>query len=244
MKKNLTKTMKKDLQFLVEEFLEKFGDKKEIKTTIGGRSDVARILWTKLERPLFGELPWMDEVDPEDMAGVDYEKLLIRYHEVLKPIWDQFRNKLFDYKYCIIPAREDSKRLRKTIDKDKSSPIFEYKELFKQQNFIYSEKIFDIVLGKSFKRGALTVSFDSGRVTFYQRDLDVINNFLDLLQGVPVEYFAKCNHCGKCIILTRSNKQFCPGCAAKKNQKDKWASDPEGMKAKEKLRYDRFRKRK
>ncbi len=85
--KKMTKIMKEHLRFLVEEFLEKFTSEAEIKAMIGGRRDAARILWEKLEKPLFGDIPWMDEVEPEDMASVDYEDLLIRYHGVLKPIW-------------------------------------------------------------------------------------------------------------------------------------------------------------
>jgi len=55
--------------------------------------------------------------------------------------------------------------------------------------------------------------------------------------GLPTSFFRECNHCGKFIVLTRSDKRYCPGCAAKKNQRDKWRDDPEGMKLKEKIRY-------
>ena len=66
---------------------------------------------------------------------------------------------------------------------------------------------------------------------------------MDLLSGADIDRFAKCGHCGKCIVLKRSDKRFCPGCAAKKHQKDKWASDPEGMKEKERVRYREKRKK-
>ncbi|HUT44432.1 MAG TPA: hypothetical protein VMW95_08855 [Desulfobacterales bacterium] len=235
--KKMSKTMKEDLRFLVEEFLEKFADKIEIRATIGGPGDAARILWTKIEKSLFGELPWLDEIDPEDMDGIDYEELLIRYHSVLKPIWKMFREAIFDFKYKVMPARENQAAMRKAIKNNIFSVLSEYKELLDQDSVINWEKFYDIEI-------KLKVSFDPGHAAFFKRKFDVLNNFLDLLQGVPIHYFAKCEYCGKCLILTRSDKRFCPGCAAKKYQKDKWASDPEGMKAKEKLRYDRFRKKK
>jgi hypothetical protein len=66
---------------------------------------------------------------------------------------------------------------------------------------------------------------------------------MDLLSGVDIEYFARCEHCGKCIIVSRANKRFHPGCAAKKFQKDKWQQDPEGMREKERVRYREKRKK-
>jgi hypothetical protein len=235
--KKMTKTMKEHLRFLVEEFLEKFTGEAEIEAMLGGRSDAARILWEKLEKPLFGDMPWIDEVDPEDMAGVDYEDLLIRYHDVLKPIWEMFREAIFDFKYRIMPARESQAIIREQIKGDVFSVLHEYKELLDQDAVINWEKLYDIEI-------KLKVSFDPGHVAFFKRKFDVLNNFLDLMQGVPINYFSRCIHCGKCIILSRSDKRFCPGCAAKKSQKDKWASDPETMKAKEKLRYREMRKMK
>jgi rRNA maturation endonuclease Nob1 len=80
-------------------------------------------------------------------------------------------------------------------------------------------------------------------VTFYKRNLDVVKNLIDLFSGVDIEHFARCEHCGKCIFVSRANKRFCPGCGAKKYQKDKWQQDPEGMKEKERARYREKRKK-
>jgi hypothetical protein len=235
--KKMAKIIKEQLRFLVEEYLEKFTGEAEIEAMLGGRSDAARILWKKLEKPLFGDIPWMDEVGPEDMAGVDYEDLLIRYHGVLKPIWKIFREAIFDFKYRIIPARENQPRIREQIENDVFSVLHEYKELLDQDPVIYREKLYDIEI-------KLKVSFDPGHVAFFKRKFDVLNNFLDLLQGVSICCFGKCDHCGKCIVLKRSDKRFCLGCAAKKHQKEKWVSDPEGMREKERLRYREMRKNK
>jgi hypothetical protein len=232
--KNISKFPRDQLRYLVEEFLEKSGP--EITAKTGGHDDAAKTMWDQLEGTLFANTFWMDEPDSKDMTDSDYERL-IKYHAILKPVWGQFRDFLFDYKYGIIPAREDSKKLRKIIDTDNESPISEYKELFKQQNSIYSEKIFDIALKKSFKPGTLRVSFDPGTVKFYSSNLDVVTNLIKLLSGVDIKHFGRCEYCGKCIVLKRSDKRFCPGCAAKKYQKEKWASDPEGMREKERLRY-------
>jgi len=236
--KKITKPARNQLQYLIEEFLEKSGT--DITTKIGVHGGAAKTMWEQLEGILFNDTFWMDEPDNKDMTDVE---LLNKYHAILKPVWNQFRGALFDYKYGVIPAREDSRKLLTTIDKDKASPIFEYKELFKQQDSIYSEKVFDIALKKSFNPGTLRVSFDPGTVTFYKSSLNVVTNLIDLLSGVDIEHFGRCDYCKKCIVLKRSDKRFCPGCAAKKFQKDKWTSDPAGMKEKERARYRLNRKK-
>jgi rRNA maturation endonuclease Nob1 len=230
--KKLSKTVRKQLQFLVEEFLEKSGT--EIAAKIGGHGDAAKTMWEKLEGSLFDDIFWMDEIDSEDMAEIDYENLLMEYHAFLKPIWEQFRKALFDYKFRIMPERAKLQKARETIDRDKDSLLSEYKELLKQDTVLDWEKVYDITL---------TVSFEPGHVTFYKRSLNVIKNIMDLLSVVDIEYFARCEHCGKCIIVSRANKRFCPGCGAKKFQKDKWQQDPEGMREKERVRYREKRKK-
>ena len=238
----ISKSARDQLQYLVEEFLEKSGP--EITAKIGGDGNTAKTMWERFEGILFTDTFWMDEPDNKDITGSDYEKSLKKYHAVLKPVWNQFRDALFDYKYGIIPDREDSRQLLKTIDRDKASPIYEYKELLKHQDTALDlEKFYDISLKKSFEPGTLTVSFEPGHVTFYKRNFDVINNLIDLLSGVDIKHFARCEYCGKCIVLKRSDKRYCPICAAKKHQKDKWTSDPAGMREKEKLRYRHKRKK-
>jgi hypothetical protein len=235
--KKISTILKDQLQYLVEGFLEKSGP--EITAKIGGDGNTAKTMWERLEGILFADTFWMDELDNRD-----YEKSLKKYHAVIKPVWNQFRDALFDYKYGIIPDREDSRQLLKTIDRDKASPIFEYKELFKQQDTALDlEKFYDISLKKSFEPGTLTVSFEPGHVTFYKRNLDVITNLIDLLSGFDIKHFGRCEYCSKCIVLKRSDKRYCPICAAKKHQKDKWASDPEGMREKERERYRERRKK-
>jgi hypothetical protein len=123
---------------------------------------------------------------------------------------------------------------RESIERDISSPISEYKELLKQTTFLDLEKFYDITL---------TVSFESGNATFYKRSMNVVKNLMDLLSGIDIKYFARCEHCGKCIFVSRADKKFCLGCAAKKYQKDTWDADPEGMRKKERVRYQEKRKK-
>ncbi|MBW2490289.1 MAG: hypothetical protein JRE65_03980 [Deltaproteobacteria bacterium] len=229
--KKLSKTVKDQLRFIVEEFLERSGP--EITAITGSSGYAAKTMWEKLERSLFANSFWMDEVEPEHKADINYEKLLEEYHAFLKPTWGQFRDALFDYKYNIIPAREKLRRARKTTDRDEKSAFSEFKDLLKQDTVLDWEKFYDITL---------TVSFEPGRVSFYKRSMNVVKNFMDLLSGVDIDYFARCEHCGKCIVVSRAGKRFCPGCAAKKYQKEKWQQDPEGMRKKERLRYQEKRK--
>jgi hypothetical protein len=250
MKKNekkLPKTQKQQLRFLVEDFLEK--SELELEAKIGGPGDAAKSMGEKLVRILLYNTYWKDEPDSEDMFDSDYVKLITDLHALLKPVWDQFRDMLFNFKDDILPARAKARsklqNLRESIDRDKSSPIYEYRELLKQQHSAMDiEKDYDITLkDNTFEPRMLTVSFESERVTFYKRNLDVIQNFIDLLSGVDIKHFGRCEYCGKCIVLKRSDKRFCPGCAAKKHQKEKWAIDPEGMKEKERVRYQQRRKK-
>ncbi len=230
--KKLSSAEKKDLKFLIEDFLEK--QQPEILTAIAKFGDAEKF-WDKLDAILFKDTFWMDELAAEDKVGIDFKKLILEYRTLLKPVWDKFRIAIFNFKYTIIPERKKTAGLRKEIEKDVSSALYEYKELLKQDSVVDWEKIYDIDV-------KISISFDPGNVFFFKRNLDVLNNFLDLLGGIPIFYFARCGHCGKCIILIRSDKKYCTGCAAKKYQKDKWDNNPEDMKQREKERYRNRRK--
>jgi len=222
--KKLSPEEKRDLKFLVEDFLEKTPD--EIANAIENPDD-AEIFWNRFESILFKDIFWQDELDPEDKVGTDFGKLILEYHDYLKPVWDQFRDSIFEYKYEVIPARERESASRK-------QPVtHEFKDLY-QESIINWEQFYNITV---------TVSFDPGHVTFYKRSLNILLNFMDLLKDIPIYYFARCEHCEKCIVLTRSDKKHCKGCAAKKKQKEKWASDPEGMRLSEIERYRTKRKK-
>jgi len=231
MKKISGITKKRELKFLIEYFLER--DQSEILSNIKDKPDEAKKLWDKFDAVLFKDSFWMDELDQEDIVGIDFEKLILKYHAILRPIWKQFRDYLFTYKYGVLPERKKGEALKKK-NIDPSSPLAEYRELFDQDSPMDWEQFYDI---------KITVSFDPGHVTLYNRNINTLKNFLDLLDSVPISYFERCEHCEKCIIITRSDKRFCPGCAAKKYQADKWKKDPGGCKENERDRYKDKRKK-
>ena len=230
--KKIRPKSKKLLNFLVQDFLEINATR--IKEIIDDER-IAEDCWNKLVAILFDNQFWMDELEPEDMENIDHARLITEYHDLLKPMWDQFKAALINYNNEIIPSKEKAQALERDIENDKSTEYYQYKDLLRQSDHAYREQFYDMTVQFKF-------SFDAGHIAFYKRKIDIVNNFLDLLGGLPTALFARCNHCGKFIVLTRSDKRYCPGCAAKKNQRDKWRDDSEGMKLKEKIRYRTKRK--
>jgi hypothetical protein len=230
--KKISKEVKKQLRFLIEDFLEKSDE--DILSKISAQPKGTKLMWDQLEPILFADTFWMDEIESGDMTDSDYEKVLMEYHGLLQPIWNQFRDAVFNFKYEILPDRAKLGEARDIIDADASISFSHFADLLKQDTALDLEKFYDI---------NLKVSFDSGHVTFYKRSMPVLTTFLDLLQGIDINDYAKCEYCAKCIIISRAGKRFCPGCAAKKYQRDKWEADPEGMRAKERIRYQEKRKR-
>jgi len=229
--KKLSKTEREELQFLIEGFLEK--DNLEIFESFRDKPDLIAQSWDQLEATLFKDRHWLDEVDPEELAGVDLQKLTLDYHSILKPIWEKLKSAKFDYQDRVLSLRKDASALMKATD---TSPLLsEYRELIQQGSIIHSEQFYEI---------KLTISFDPGHLTFYKRSINVLLNFVDFLGSVPNSYFARCAHCDKCIIKTRSDKEHCPGCAKKKHLAEKWKKDPEGMRKKERKRCRTKRKAK
>lgn len=230
--KKITPKTKKLINFLVQDFLEPDA---ELMKEIAGDEQKAEDYWNKLVATLFDNGFWMDEPDPDDMENIDHGRLIAEYHALLKPMWDQFKIALLDYKNEIVPSREEARALDRNIENFTNTEYYQYKDLLRLSDHAHRERFYDMTMQFKF-------SFDPGYPTFYKRTINIVNNFLDLLSGLPVSFFRECNHCGKFIALTRSDKKFCPGCAAKKNQKDKWRNDSEGMKLKEKTRYRTKRK--
>jgi rubrerythrin len=236
MKKNPKKIKsekKKLVNFLVQKFLE--ADHSALEDLIADENKM-EIYWETLVEALIGREFWMDEIDPEDRKNIDKPKSIFEYHDLLKPLWEQLKLALTDYENRIVPMKINIKELERNIAKDRSSEYSQYKELIKTSDVVSNEKYYDISL--HFK-----VSFDLDNINFYKRKINIISNFLDLFNDLPLSLFSQCNHCGKIIVMTRSDKQYCPGCAAKRYQKEIWEKDPEGMKQKERLRYRTKRKR-
>ena len=188
--KKISKQIKKQLRFLIEEFLEKSDG--EIQSKIAAHPDTAKLMWDQLEAIFFADPFWMDEINSEDIKRSDYERLLMEYHGFLRPIWNQFRDALFNFKLEILPDRANLEEARKMIGDHTSFSFSEFSDLLKQDTALDLEKFYDI---------KLKVSFDPGHVTFYRRSMPVLITFLDLLHGIDINYFAKCEYCDKCIFV-------------------------------------------
>ena len=229
MKKILSKGEKKTLRLLVEEFLER--DQAELSDRFSVDPEYARHLWENLDRALFKDSIWLDEIDAADKNQIRYPRLVLEYHAYLKPIWEQFKAGLFDFKDRVMPAREfGDARAGKKLQLPPEA--MEFKDLLDGGSVLNAEQFYEI---------KLSVSFDSGHVTFYKRSINILLNFIKLLDVIDNSHFSLCDHCGKCIFIIRSGKRHCPGCAAKKYQKEKWESDPEAMRANERVRYKKRR---
>ena len=223
---------KRDLSILIEDFLEQ--DDQDISKTIKNNKKEARDLFNRLDRIINSGPIWLDgDADEEDKEGTDFEKLLRGLHTLLQPIWSEFKQQLFYYKNEIVPRRALTKEFRKN---HKLHPISEFDDLLL---FSDSPVDFEKVYRMDFKVDGLTLpfSFETGVVTFYKSSMNVLQNFIDQLNGVDISYFDLCNHCRKCIIITRSDRKYCRGCAAKKHQIDMRKKDLTGTRTKDKKRY-------
>jgi hypothetical protein len=224
---------KKDLQFLVEEFLEK--DRAFITEKFENQRKGAQATALRLDRLLFKDEFWMDRPDEEDHEGTDFLKALHNWHIALKPLWNQIKKAVFNYKEEVLPARA-------TWEKIKQEPIpSEWEGLIPYEPSEMVDKYYDINL-RSGAMSHVTLSCDAGKIDINNRDYKVKNNFLDLIKGVPISLFDRCRNCKKCIVITRKDKEHCPGCASKAIQKQKWKEDPDGLRKKERKRYRKKRK--
>lgn len=241
MKKNekiLPSSQKKDLQFLIEGFLEKTEDE-----SLKGKDQLeAREIFETLQSILDKSPDWDGTPDASDRANTDFTGLVHDSYRVLKPAWEKIKTRLFEFKYTVIPERKRSESAEKKLSKKLPPSIAEYKDLL-DTSFTPSEKFYDINLAGSPQR--ITLSFESGRITIYRRDLQLFSNFIELLKDLPTSMFSRCKYelCGKCIVVTREGKEFCSGCAAKAKQREYWVKDPEGRREKERRRYHEKRKR-
>ena len=102
--KKLSKTERKELQFLIEGLLEQ--DSLAIFKSFRDKPEQIAQSWDQLEGILRKDSHWLDEVDPEELVGTDFQKLILEYHSFLKPIWEQFKTYLFVHKDSVLPLRK------------------------------------------------------------------------------------------------------------------------------------------
>jgi hypothetical protein len=224
---------RKDLKLLVEDFLEK----KNNELYQLNRDEATELFWN-LNRILQKNTLQEGQPDAQDLAGTDLREVLVEWHQILFPIWRRFRKALFDFKDKVLPDRAAHDSMVKSVD-DPSSPMHEYQELMSTA-YSPTDKLYDLkVRGTAYN---VTLTFDTGKVSFLRKDLNIVNGFLDTLRNAPIDLFSRCKHCNKVIIITREGKSYCKGCAAKARQKELWEKDPEGCREREKKRYDQKRK--
>ena len=139
--KKITPKTKKLINFLVQDFLQT--DSEHIKG-IAGDAQKAEDYWNKLVTLLFDNGFWMDELDPEDMENIDHGRLIVEYHALLKPMWDQFKIALLDYKNEIVPSREKARALERDIENLTTTEYYQYKVLLMQSDYAHRERFYNI----------------------------------------------------------------------------------------------------
>lgn len=229
---------KRNIKALVEDFLEK--DREEIFEKYRSDKIAATELFWKLHGILMRNTLAANEPDAEDLEDMDLGKVLIEWHLILLPVWRKFKRALFDFKENVHPERASHESMVKAVE-DPSSPMHEYQNLM-STSYFSPEKFYDLkIRGTAY---SITLSFESGKVGFLRRDLNIVNGFLDVLKDAPIDLFSRCRHCRKVIVITREGKAYCRGCASKAKQKELWEKDPEGSRERERIRYEQKRKRK
>jgi hypothetical protein len=251
-KKN-SREQKQDLQFFIRDFLEK--DEQAILRKVEGKGNSeTEELWNPVERVLFrkdgGTLS--QYFDEEDRDNTNFAELFVAYHTLLQPIWDNFRGHLHDFLDTVLPARqfEDQVKTDSTPDPlvEIDGEVMDLGDLSKSTD-LPSECPYPLRItaprGKSKSPIVLShviLSFNSGRVAFPNR-FNVIESFLNVLDGIAVKDFGFCAKCGACFIKVRSDKEYCSHlCAAKAVQERQWNQDNEGQRRKERERYRNKRK--
>ena len=227
---------KRNIKTLVEDFLEK--DRKDIlEKYLSDRVAAAELFW-KLHGILMRNTLSVNEPDFEDLKDMDLGKVLVEWHLILLPVWRKFKKALFDFKENVLPERSSHESMVRAAE-DSSSPMHEYRDLM-ATSYFSPEKFYDLkVRGTAY---TVTLSFESGKVGFLRRDLNIVNGFLDVLKDAPIDLFSRCRHCKKVIVITREGKSYCRGCASKAKQKELWEKDPEGCRERERKRYEQKRK--
>lgn len=187
---------KKNLEFLIEDFLEK--DIASILKYIRKKPERTRQFCNTLGDILSSKDFWMDQYSPEYIQDLDHEKLIVEWHHILKPVWNKIKKELFTFKNDVLQTR----RLK-------------YHEEY-GDGISDIEHYYDIKLPRI--PTTITLSFEGEYITIYKRQINLVFTMVDFLDGAPLHLFENCLYCNKFIIMTRSDKKHCPICAAKKFQ--------------------------
>jgi len=250
MKKNpkiFSSKHKNKLKILIEDFLDRdwseiLEDKKQDKINL--RSMIITIGEGILLPPRYYE-DEMEEQNIPDMEEGEYSqnttdndriKLLFILHRNLKPLWHELKRKICDHKW---PQKNSPKR--KVKNKRSDQPVMNEQVLnYNPNNDVAEEsevdklEIYeDIIIPKprplardrknNFSSIEIKVIFTGGEINLIRKDVDLVNNFIEFMKGVPLNVLEKCEKCGKLIIVTRKDRKTCSNnCAAGIHQMKKW----------------------
>jgi hypothetical protein len=174
------------------------------------------------------------------MVPAEHLSIILQWHQLLRPHWIRFRDAILDFKYHVEPERRVSSKMLYDGSGPDATPYDDYKDLATYDP-VNEEKYYNLDLMPADLK--ITISFEGNKIGIYKRNLDIIHNLFDILNNIPVDLFARCRFCRKGIVITRNGKKYCPGCAAKAKQQERWKDDPEGAREREKIRYAEKRKR-
>lgn len=227
----ISSQQKRDLKIIVENFLERD------KSSITGDSRVLfeKLYWILMKNTLPDEYSHVS-----DMTDDELKTAVLQWYRLLTPLWKKFKKAIFDFRENILPERENLEAADKSLNAP-SSPLSIYEDL-QGYGYIPRDKFYPIKISNISR--TLNLTFDTGRINIFRKELNAISSFLDLVQDAPVDLFARCGHCKKVIIISRTGKRYHTGCAAKAIQKEFWRKNKAAAREKEKLRYaERRRKR-
>lgn len=134
---------------------------------------------------------------------------------------------------CYYPTNDQFEYKENGIDDTKIN-FPEFENLASEQSEIDKLEIYEnIVIPKprpitrdrdnKFSSIEIKVNFNGEAINLIREDVDLINNFIEFMKGIPLNVFDKCEKCGKLIIITRKDRKTCSNnCASGIHQMKKW----------------------
>jgi len=208
----------------------------------------------------------------ENITDNDRIKLLLTLHRSLKPLWNELKKTICDYKWpqkvatikkiknkqphqsgCKVeifdynPNTNQVEYKEVSVDNERIN-FSEFEDLAAEGSDVDILKIYeDIKILKprlitrdrknKFSTIEIKINLNGGEINLIREDVDLVNNFIEFMEGLPLDVFSKCEKCGRLIIVTRKDRKCCStNCAAGLIQKRKWEEDREGCLLKEKVR--------
>lgn len=218
----------KNLKILTEDFLDR--DWSDVIKDVAANRISSRDLLEIIGAILLPYRYYGDELEEQNIPELeegeyspsitdeDRINLLASLHANLKPLWDELKGALYDYM--------------------KNSGVYEFEKYYDIK--LPKPRIFAKDAKNKFNVIEIAANFDAGKINLIRKDVDLVNNLIEFFEGVPLDVFAKCEKCGKLIIVTRQDRNCCSvNCAAGLIQKKKWKNDHEECLEREKERYQK-----